>query len=121
MDVKTIILGALIHESMTGYELKKPGSLERTSGDAPAGLIREVFRLARPAAESTTFSVSELGNGDFAVVALTGVTDGTLESLNEVSRTQEKLGLARTRGQQYYQHLVRFLRSEAEIELSKQP
>jgi len=121
--VKRLEEGATMEEvqAESGYELKKPGSVERTSGDAPAVLIREVFRLPRPAGDAATFSLADLGTGDYAVVALTGVTDGTLEELGEASRSQEKLALARSRGQQYYRYLVQFLRSEADITLSKQP
>jgi peptidyl-prolyl cis-trans isomerase D len=121
--LKRLTEGATLEElqAQSGYELKKPGSVDRTSGDAPPGLIREVFKLPRPAGDAATFSVADLGNGDYAVVALSGVTDGTLEDLDEASRTQEKVALARSRGQQYYRHLVQFLRSEADIEVPKQP
>jgi peptidyl-prolyl cis-trans isomerase D len=102
----------------SGFELKQPGNLERTSTAAPAPLVREVFKLPRPVGDTPTYSVADLGNGDYAVVALTGVTDGTLEDLDEPSRTRDKAVLARSRGQQYYQHLVQFLRSEADIEIT---
>jgi len=99
-----------------GYELKQLSALERTSREAPPQLVAEVFKLARPVEQAPTLSAVALGNDDYAVVALTGVTDGALGDLDESSRSREKAVLERSRGQEYYQHLVQFLRSEAEVE-----
>jgi peptidyl-prolyl cis-trans isomerase D len=114
--------GATLEElaEESGFDLKQPDSLERTSDAAPRRLVTEVFKLPRPSGEAPTSSLVALANGDYAVVALTEVSDGAVQDLGEAARTEEKAALRRSLGQEYYQHLVQSLRSEADIKIPEQ-
>jgi peptidyl-prolyl cis-trans isomerase D len=112
--------GASLEElqAETGYELKQPGSLGRDAGQAPTGLVHQVFQLPRPADGGPVYGLADLADGDFAVVALTEVKDGSLEDLEPAARESETNTLERSAGQANYQHLVRQLRAIADIELT---
>ncbi len=105
-------------QAETGYELNQPGSLGRDSGEAPAGLVHQVFQLPRPGDAGAVYGLADLAGGDFAVVALTDVKDGALEDLEPAVRETEITTLERSAGQANYDHLVRQLRAIAEIELT---
>jgi peptidyl-prolyl cis-trans isomerase D len=112
--------GASLQElqAETGYELNQPGSLGRDSGEAPAGLVHQAFQLPRPGEAGAVYGLADLAGGNFAVVALTEVKDGTLEDLEPVVRETEITTLESSAGQANYQHLVRQLRAIAEIEIT---
>jgi peptidyl-prolyl cis-trans isomerase D len=101
----------------TGHELKQPDAVRRDDTKLPANLVSAVFRLTKPAEQQPTYGGVVLDNQDFALAALSGVTEGTVSGLDESLLRNEETVLRRSRGRNYFDHLVRNLRNEAVVEL----
>ena len=67
-------LDTLAKEAGSAYE--RVAGLPRRGGGAPDAVARKAFAMARPASGKPSYAVTEIGNGDAAVVGLYGVADG---------------------------------------------
>lgn len=95
-------------------------SVDRRSSDVPSAITTTLFRLPRPADGETSFGEALLPNGDFAVLALTKVEDGTSKDAEAIGGIDAiKSALQRSRGQSYYQHMVESLQEKADIVITK--
>lgn len=103
------------------YQVKweKPGPLMRDAGVAPPAIVQAAFRLERPgkAAEAKhpiTGGVA-LDSGDYAVVALYSVRDGSPAAMEAAERLALQRQLQRTRAEHEYQRFVDELRRDAKV------
>ena len=101
----------------TGHELKQTDAVRRDDTKLPANLVSAVFRLTKPTEYQPTYGGAVLDNQDFALVALSGVTEGSVSGLDESLLRNEQTVLRRSRGRNYFDHLVQNLRNEAVVEL----
>lgn len=88
-------------------------NVRRNSSDIPGALRQELFRMVPPSADSTTYSVITLSNGDTALIALTAVTAGEADPETQ-ERAQRQL-----EGQYAelaYRALLEALKANAKIE-----
>lgn len=88
-------------------------NVRRNSTDIPGALRQELFRMVPPSADSTTYSVITLSNGDTAMIALTAVTAGEADPETQ-ERAQRQL-----EGQYAelaYRALLEALKANAKIE-----
>ncbi|BAO43661.1 SurA N-terminal domain-containing protein [Thiolapillus brandeum] len=99
-------------------ELKSGIRIKRQSTALPQAVREKAFGLSRPKEGSPSFGGVELGNGDYALLALTGVTDGDPSKLDDAARKTTKQELARAKGQQQFNILGRYLRERADVEIS---
>lgn len=84
-------------------------------GVEPA-VLQAVFRMAKPqAADKPAFAGVELGNGDFVVVRLNGVSEQE-SALSDEEKTMYRRFLASRSGQQDFNAFRRQLQAKAEIE-----
>lgn len=100
--------------------LNPKGAVDRDNGDVPGQILKRLFTMPRPEEGKSTYDQVALANGDFAVIALDGVIDGTIndaEKLGGESALQN--ALARSRGESYFQHLVRNKRNDSDVQLIK--
>jgi peptidyl-prolyl cis-trans isomerase D len=67
-------LDTLAKEAGSAYE--RVAALPRRGGEAPDAVARKAFAMPRPAPDKPSYAVTEIGNGDAAVVGLYGVADG---------------------------------------------
>ncbi len=58
-----------------GVEVKRHEAITRQSRDVPSLIVREVFRMAKPAAGRPTFTALEMQDGKVAVIALDAVRE----------------------------------------------
>jgi peptidyl-prolyl cis-trans isomerase D len=102
-----------------GRELKRVDGIKRTpDGDLQPAIQNSLFRLARPVDGKASFGEAVLQGGDYAVVALYGVTDGSLDSLKDDDKKRLQAQLVRSKGRAYFDHLVGNLRDSADIQIT---
>jgi peptidyl-prolyl cis-trans isomerase D len=96
-------------------ELNKPGNVIRFSSDVPQAIKDSVFQLQRPSGETAVYGSAVLGNGDFAIIALHSVTDGSLASLNSAQTQSLRRNMQVSLGRSYLQHFIDNEEDAAEI------
>jgi peptidyl-prolyl cis-trans isomerase D len=92
------------------------GLVGRNAPGVPPGVRTLAFTLPTPAAGAASYGIDTLADGDSVVVAVTEVTDGVVDQLNEAQRTQARTELERATGNAYYDALVEDLQTRAKIE-----
>jgi len=102
-----------------GSEVASLQGVERDNSELPANLRRRLFRMPRPGQDKPVYGQVQLRNGDFAIIALRAVNDGTAEEAAAIGgeeRLQQALESAM--GEAYYRHLLDNLRARANIEIT---
>ena len=89
--------------------------LERDSRNAGASVVSTAFRMIRPAAGQTVFDGAASTNGDFMIVGLTRVVDGTIAGEGQEQRDLATRSLEVEAGRASYDAVVQTLRSSAEV------
>jgi len=90
-------------------------AVKRSASGHNAEVMREVFKLARPQQGASVDKGFALSDGGYAVVRLTGVTDGDPARLTDDERTQLASGYENMRRALALSTLVEDLRKRAEI------
>jgi peptidyl-prolyl cis-trans isomerase D len=103
---------------LAGATLVKPAVLERKSTGVPAGVLRNVFKASRPSGDKPVLHGAVLKNGDYAIINLLKVEDGTVSPDAVKSATAE---LQKIYGQEYLQMYLRYLRDAAKVQLPNKP
>jgi peptidyl-prolyl cis-trans isomerase D len=96
-------------------ELNKPGAVIRYSAAVPQPIRNSAFRLPRPAEEIPVYGSAVLDNGDFAIIVLHSVKDGTLAGLNPAEKQGLRRNMQTLVGGFYLQHFIDNERDAAEI------
>ncbi|WP_456448742.1 SurA N-terminal domain-containing protein [Thiolapillus sp.] len=99
-------------------ELKSGIKIKRQSTLLPQAVREKVFGLQRPKDGGLTYGGTELGNGDYALLALSRVTDGDPGKLDDAARKAAKQKLAKAKGRQQFSILGRYLRERADVEIN---
>ena len=94
---------------------KQPGDVRRNDTQHPRPIIQSLFRMPRPEGDRPVYGKAVLDNGDFAVIILHKVQDGSLEGMNEAARTALRRSLESSSGRSNFGHLVKNLRANAEV------
>jgi peptidyl-prolyl cis-trans isomerase D len=98
-----------------GASLQQAGSVNRDNRELPVEIMRTLFRMSRPAEEKPVYAGVQLGSGDYALIALQGITDGTMEGVTAQDRRNLSSALSERTGHGYISHLIEDLRNSAEI------
>jgi len=99
-----------------GLEYARFEDVQRTSTEPDAQLVKEIFRLPRPAEGGSDKVVLPTGKG-FAVVVLESVKDGVLDSGNPQVRQQYRRYLANASASEEVAALMQQLRAVADIQV----
>jgi peptidyl-prolyl cis-trans isomerase D len=121
----------LLQKLATGESMKKLADTEklalsnadsvgRDAKDYSPGLLKNVFRLARPAAGKTVDKGVALANGDYVVVRLTAVEDADPAAMSDEQRTRLRQGIEDMHRNLALVTLVSDLRRRASIEIPKE-
>ena len=89
--------------------------LERNAPGARAEIAARVFRMARPLAGQSVYGGTVIGNGDFVIVALEKVIDGSLSAEEQEQRTTTQRNLEVEAGRASYDAVVQSLRNSADV------
>ncbi len=104
--------GELI-EQVAATEVERPGSVSRNDPRVPHALITKLFKQSR--GDGSSFGIARLANGDQAVFELISVTDGSAADVDSEELARERDNLQQMRGRDYYDRLVKDLRSRADV------
>jgi len=98
-------------------ELEWSGESElgRGASEIDASVLNTAFRLPRPEAGMAVFGGNVVGGGDFVIVDLKRVIDGSLVDDDEKQRSTAKRGLEVEAGRASYDAVVKTLRSNADV------
>ncbi|HEC16302.1 MAG TPA: peptidylprolyl isomerase [Sedimenticola sp.] len=101
------------------HKLESPGSVGRNDSKLPRPIAQTLFSMPRPGSDETLYGKAVLNNGDFAIIALHKVQDGSLDKLDEKALQDLKVSLLRTFGRENFEHLVQNLRDAADVNISR--
>lgn len=107
-------------ETVTGdtdeITLSQPGYVSRES-DVPAAVLQEAFGLERPGEEGRSVGQVRLDGDNYAVVVVSGVRDGDMQSVDDEERQRIRDQLRIAYGQDAMRGFVEDLRARAEVEV----
>ncbi|WP_457668928.1 SurA N-terminal domain-containing protein [Thiolapillus sp.] len=101
-----------------GWKLEPATAIKRNSTAVPAPIRDAAFGLARPEADKPAVGGVALGNGDYALLSVSKVTDGDPSKLDEAARKAAKIQLAKTKGEAQFNLMGRYLRDHADVEIN---
>ncbi len=99
--------------------VEKVGMVSRGDHRLPPAITRHLFAMPRPEEGATVFDGVALPNGDFALVALYAVEDGSLEGMDEPALQALRTSQARARGRDTLELVVQLLKSSAEVVINR--
>lgn len=88
---------------------------ERNAADVPAELLEYVFTMAQPQQDQPVFDGMHLQNGDYVVITLSNVTDGSVDALTDEEKTSLKVNLSSRLTGDSYRAWQSLLREQADI------
>jgi peptidyl-prolyl cis-trans isomerase D len=112
--------GSATLDSIAEERSLQPGQtplLGRNAGEPDNALVRQVFTLPRPSADSPVYGGFMMRQGDYALVALDEVKDGDLGALPEASRKQAWQAYNRVQGTTELAVVLKILEEQATIRI----
>lgn len=97
-------------------ELKQVKGATRNSADIDGDVLRYVFSMGKPQANSISYGSVMTNTGDIAVVALEAVTPGTFEKVTPEQKSAIVAQLGNIYGRNDFTSYQKFLKDSAEIE-----
>ncbi|MGB5260178.1 MAG: SurA N-terminal domain-containing protein [Gammaproteobacteria bacterium] len=94
--------------------------MKRNATEPDRAIVRQAFSMRPPLDDKPVYSGLLLPQGDYALVALHEVRDGTITGLDEEQLTQAKRGLSRILGASDVQLVLDGLENTASIEIPEQ-
>lgn len=108
------LVAKLQADEATGVDFTALDNVTRQVPGHPRAVVQKLFSLTAPAEGQLTVDTANLANGNVAVVALSGVQAGTVDTA-QTAQLQDQL--MNSYMQESYQAVVRALRADAEIEI----
>ncbi|MGR9046340.1 MAG: SurA N-terminal domain-containing protein [Gammaproteobacteria bacterium] len=99
----------------TGFTYKELEGVTRSSADLPPQLAQAVFKAAKPAAGQATVFTVELDSGDYAVVSLKRVKEGTMTAEDKKRMELARKNIARAFGQSMFNAVMNSLQENADV------
>ncbi len=96
-------------------QLKALAEVGRDSSNTPGEVLQTLFRMPRPKGEAPVYDATALGDGDYAVIALHEVIDGSEKKAADDGVSKIKASLGRITGEINYEHLVENKRERSNI------
>jgi peptidyl-prolyl cis-trans isomerase D len=98
-------------DNAKGATIVTKAAVGRTTSDVDAGLRGELFKMPHPAEGKVSTKVIKMGNGDYAMVALSAVTTGIVPEDLKATETR----IASQKSQRAYQDFIEALEEKAEV------
>jgi peptidyl-prolyl cis-trans isomerase D len=100
-----------------GVEVQRAEAVGRMGATVPPAVSQRAFGLPHPAPESAEYAIAEVGNAEFAVIALTAVADGDVGKVPEETRRMLADQLGQAVGGVEAQAFVKALRQAAVVDV----
>ncbi len=101
-----------------GWKLEQSVGIKRNSTTLPPAIRDKAFGLKRPEDDTPSVGGVALGNGDYALLAVSKVIDGDPSKLDEAARKAAQEQLAKMKGDAQFNLMGRYLREHADIEIA---
>jgi len=98
-----------------GVSWKKATDINRKSGDIDSVVVRQAFRMKKPAPDTVSYDGVVLPNGDYAIIALNKVVEGDPTSVDKGIRETIKNKLANEMRANAQNNLLMTLRNHAAV------
>ncbi|MFC1602655.1 SurA N-terminal domain-containing protein [Pseudomonadota bacterium] len=82
-------------------------------------ILRHLFSMPRPESDATVFDGVSMPNGDFAVIALHKVEDGSLDGVGEKAVQALKASQLKAKGRDNFEFAVQLLKESAKVVINK--
>jgi peptidyl-prolyl cis-trans isomerase D len=96
-------------------QLSSQLAAQRNTAGVPAELLTSVFEMAQPEKDKVTIAERHLGNGDYVIVSLSNITDGSVDDLAEAERASLRGNLSSSIAGDEYRAWQEQLRIQADI------
>jgi peptidyl-prolyl cis-trans isomerase D len=96
-------------------ELKPVAEVVRDSSKLPGEILGALFKMPRPQGQNLVYDEIGLKSGDYAVIALEQVIDGSGSGLKDEDSSKLKAAMERNFGESSFDHLVENMRERSEI------
>jgi peptidyl-prolyl cis-trans isomerase D len=108
-------------EAVAGdYSTKQLSGVKRSERGVPYSLLSDIFSAPRPKDGKPTLGITRLGKGDYAVYALSAVSDGNVKVADEAAKQREIDNLKRLQGRSDFNHLLHDMKGRAKIAITLQ-
>ena len=97
-------------------EVKTLETVNRSQRELPPEVLQQAFKVPHPAEGQMSYASAALGDGGRAIIAISGVEQGSAESMSDDERKAMQSVLGSRTGQYDYQDLVAELNAGAEVE-----
>jgi peptidyl-prolyl cis-trans isomerase D len=98
-----------------GVKLQQAGDVGRGAKEIPIEIMEILFTMQYPQGDMPVYQGTALNNGDYAVVALHKVTDGSIDTLKPEERKRVKESIRRMLGQSNFDHVIANMRGNSKI------
>jgi peptidyl-prolyl cis-trans isomerase D len=96
-------------------EWTKSGELKRSDRKIDSAIVKQAFKLSRPEEGQASYGGTALANGDYAIIAVNKVTDGSIADMEESNKTNLKRTLVGIRGEAAFNDMLSTMKDEAKI------
>ncbi len=103
----------------SSLKIKEARMVARADATLPSAIAQHLFSMPRPEADVTSFDGVALPNGDFAVIALHKVEDGSLEGMDENALQILRNAQAKAKGRDNFEFVVQLLKGAAKVVINK--
>ncbi len=104
-----------------GVKLSQAGSVGRAAKDMPGAILDTLFTMPHPQGDVPVYDGTALHNGDYAVIALSKVIDGSFDSLKPEGVKGITESMRRALGQSNFDHVVANMRDKSKIIIPEEP
>ncbi len=102
-----------------GNPLQRQEAAKRVGAPVPREVLNAAFRMPRPEGETVRYASARTAAGGYAIIGLEGVTDGSLQEMDDAQRQQLRRSITDSRGQVQYNALTELLKAKADIAIKK--
>ncbi len=100
-------------------KIEKAGMVARGDSRLAPAIAQHLFSMPRPEGDATVFDGVALPNGDFALIALHRVEDGSLDGMDEQALQSLRASEARAKGRDTFEFFVQLLKDTSEVVINK--
>ena len=98
-----------------GYKLKEKTWVKRTTTELPREIITAAFNMPGVNDKKIVTKGITMSNGDYAIIALSGVKDGDVSKITKEDKKQLESNIAKAEGMDEYDALLQSLKSKAKV------
>lgn len=114
--------GGSLAKTASEYKARYNQTVEtgRDSDKVPEEILQTLFRMPRPEGQALVYDETALASGDYAVIALEQVMDGSDAGLTDEDKARLKLSMEGMLGQSTFDHMVENMRDRSNVVITEE-